>query len=66
MIRAVKFLPGRYRLNLGNGFFGQIKKNGRKWVAEIRRENGDLVRYAGIWRTLADAEEECRFILESM
>ena len=44
--------------------FGQIYKDGRKWIAEIRySESGDIKRYAGIWDTKKDAIEEVVFII---
>lgn len=45
--------------------FGQIKREGRRWTAEIREsQTGALVRFAGIWATKRDAVEECEHILE--
>lgn len=50
--------PGCYRVSLDGGRFGQIKRVGRKWHAEIRRDDGSMLRHAGIWSTLAEAVEE--------
>ena len=61
-----------YRLTLASDTFAQIKLNrestvqglidgttGTGWLVEIRMANtGDLIRYAGVWRTLRDATEE--------
>lgn len=65
-----KWHTGVYRVRLkdDNGnlshMFGQIRKNGRKWHAEIRHtDTGDLIRYAGIWDTLKEATEEIHHIL---
>ena len=46
------------------GDFGQVKKVGRKWHAEIRSNAGDILQYAGIWNTRKDAREEVEFILQ--
>ncbi len=44
--------------------FGQIKKDGRNWDAEIRNsETGKIDRFAGIWTSKKDAVEEIKFIL---
>ena len=54
-----KFGSGFYRLTLSPHYFGQIKKSGREWNAEVRKtETGELVRFAGIWSSRKDAVEE--------
>ena len=53
-----------YRASNGTAHFGQFKRVGREWHAEIREtETGVLVRYAGIWDRKADAVEEIEYIL---
>lgn len=56
-----------YRYNvdgLYSDLFGQIKREGRDWLAEIRYcSTGRISRYAGIWNTRKDAEEEIEHIL---
>ena len=48
-----------YRITLAGELFGQIRKHSDGWHAEVRHaNNGELVRYAGIWKTLSDAIEE--------
>ena len=60
-----KHYPGCFRVSDGGEIFGQIKKDGRKWTAEIRySESGDIKRYAGIWSTKKDAIEEVVGIIE--
>jgi len=60
-----KHYQGCYRVRDGGEFFGQVKREGRTWVAEIRETNsGDLMRYAGIWSSKRDAVEECESILQ--
>ena len=53
-------------IRISNGtFFGQIRRVGREWHAEMRESvSGDLIRFAGIWKTRRDAEEEVRYLLE--
>jgi hypothetical protein len=57
--------PGCYRISsLASDVFGQIKQDGRMWNAEIRdRKTGDMRRFAGIWYTLKDAQQECESIM---
>jgi|TARA_R110000824_G_scaffold155073_1_gene327289 hypothetical protein len=58
MEQIKKHYPGCYRVSLGETF-GQIKKVGREWHAEIRAsDSGDLLRFAGIWGTRKAAVEE--------
>ena len=60
-----KHYPGCYRVSNGSDAFGQIRKDGRKWNAEIRKtETGEMMRFAGIWGTRKDAVEEIEHILE--
>jgi len=55
---------GVYRLSNGGDRFGQVRRVGREWHAEIREtETGTLVRFAGIWRTRRDAVEEIQHVL---
>jgi|DEB0MinimDraft_3_1074331.scaffolds.fasta_scaffold245806_1 hypothetical protein len=64
-IKTSKHYQGCYRISNGSAEFGQIRKQGREWHAEIRNmQTGDLVRYAGIWSTKRDAVDECLFILD--
>jgi hypothetical protein len=64
-MNATKHYEGCYRVREdGLAYFGQIKRVGREWHAEIRRGgDGELMRYAGIWSTKRDAVEECASIL---
>lgn len=58
-MKAKVFAPGFYRVSDGV-VFGQIRKVGREWHAEIRRsETGAQIRLAGVWNTLTEATEEC-------
>ena len=64
LLSIEKHYQGCYRISDGGEIFGQIKKDGRKWIAEIRySESGDIKRYAGIWDTKKDAIEEVVFII---
>lgn len=57
-----KHYKGCYRITVNNDFFGQIKKNGHKWHAEYRsNDGGHIVQYAGIWNTKREAVEEVMF-----
>lgn len=62
---VVRHGPGIYRVRLeGSWAFGQIKKDGKLWNAEIRESiTGDLRRMAGVWTTQRDAVEECERLL---
>jgi hypothetical protein len=52
-------VPGIYRVTLSGDRFGQIKRDGREWIAEVRDTNtGTLMRFAGLWKTRKDAFEE--------
>lgn len=56
--------PRCYRVSCGGERFGQIRKNGRQWHAEIRdTESGALIRFAGVWHTRRDAVEEVESLL---
>ena len=56
--------PRCYRVSCNGDRFGQIRKHGREWHAEIRdTESGSLIRFAGVWRTRRDATEEIESIL---
>lgn len=53
------WLPGRYRMTLGDTEFGQVKRDGREWIAEVREiETGVIVRFAGVWPSLREAAAE--------
>ena len=63
--------PELYRTNAvktfwHDGLFGQIRRRGRKWEAEIRRATGEMLRPAGSWRTRKDAHKEINSILDSI
>jgi hypothetical protein len=62
-IPIYKFCSRIYRTESVKGRFGQIKAERRTWKAEIRTADGNLVRYAGIWKTLRDAQDEITHIL---
>ena len=71
-ITIKKHYPGCYRISFVDerrreepfSIFGQIIKDGRKWIAEIRySSSGDIKRYAGIWNTKKEAIEEVVFII---
>jgi len=54
-----RVISGLYRVTLSDQHFGQIRRNGGKYFAEIRLiETGEFKRYAGVWRTIAEAREE--------
>ncbi|HEX6957578.1 MAG TPA: hypothetical protein VF194_06280 [Ferrovibrio sp.] len=60
-----RMTPTLTRVRCGGRLFGQIKRQGREWHAEIRRtDDGALVRHAGIWGRKADAIDEVEFILQ--
>jgi hypothetical protein len=68
-----KHTSATYRASNGTAHFGQFKRVGREWHAEIRKtETGQnwsrdvLVRYAGIWDRKADAVEEIEYILANI
>ena len=67
-----KHYEGCYRTKTVNGFFGQIKKStaplsirerAGKWHAEIRRADGTLSQYCGIWHTKKSAINEVESVL---
>lgn len=67
-MKIVKYASGFYRVS-GENYFANVKLDSKdkKWHAEIRRrDDGVLVRFAGIWNTKKDAVEEAKFILERM
>lgn len=50
---------GCYRWTIDGEQFGQVKRDGHQWKAEIRESStGSLIRYAGIWPTLREALAE--------
>ena len=56
-----KHYKGCYRITLTGSLFGQVKKDGSTWNAEIRSiESGNIERYAGIWNTRKEAVEEVK------
>jgi predicted YcjX-like family ATPase len=66
-----KLYTGTYRIRIVDEdgeygtHFGQIKKDGRQWNAEIRHSRtGDISRYAGVWPRKQDAIDEVKGILE--
>jgi len=63
---VTKHYKGCYRVTYpGTGCFGQIKKAGREWIAEIRDSaDGSIIRPAGIWGRLRDAVGEVEYIIE--
>ena len=65
MTTVAKHYDGCFRVRTDNeSRFGQIKREGREWHAEIRdKQSGQIIRYAGIWSTKRDAVEECCDIL---
>ena len=71
-ITIKRHFPSCYRISFVDermgedsfSIFGQIIKDGRKWIAEIRySSSGDIKRYAGIWNTKKEAIEEVVFII---
>lgn len=63
-VSTKRFAPGIYRVRDGGTVFGQVRKHGRMWIAEIRKvETGAMVCPAGIWASLADAAEECAHLM---
>ena len=64
-----KWSKGYYKVTFGDKGFSNIRKetfgpNKNKWIADIRKPNGELRRFAGIWNTLKDALEEVMSIFE--
>ena len=63
-ITVKKHYQGCFRVSNGGKIFGQIKKTGRKWTAEIRySQTGELLQYAGIWAIKREAVEEVVFLI---
>lgn len=62
-MRLTQVVPGYYKLTADNGFFSNIRREGNKWHADIRKPSGEIKRYAGIWQTRRDAIEEAKDIL---
>ena len=54
---------GCYRIHGPNGYYSNIRKESDGWHADIRKPDGTLTRYAGIWKTLRDAGSEAGDIL---
>jgi hypothetical protein len=46
-------------------FFGNVKKVGRKWHAEVRSSNDTttVYRFAGIWGTKREAVDEAMWVI---
>jgi hypothetical protein len=59
-----RLLAGYYRITADRGY-ANVKRDREtgKWHGDIRNNSGDLVRYAGIWKSKKDAVEEAQFIL---
>ena len=64
--------PGMYRIG-DDEHFSNIRKgreyNGEqtsKWYADIRKSDGTLQRYAGIWNTRKEAVEEAIGLITKM
>ena len=66
MPQTLKHYPGCYRVRMENSdIFGQIKRSGRKWNAEIRyTATGELKHFAGIWSTKREAVQESLSYIE--
>ena len=61
-----KHYPGCYRYTIEDlDQFGQIKRySSHMWIAEIRySDTGSIRRYAGMWGTRHDAEDEVQNLL---
>jgi hypothetical protein len=61
-----KLYAGCYRIEgaLRWTAYGHIRKIGSFWQADIHNAaTGDILRPAGLWATLRDAEDECRHLL---
>lgn len=61
-----KQYSGSYRLTISHGRFAQIRKSTGAWLVEIRiSDTGELVRYAGLWPTLAEAKAEALSFIDN-
>jgi len=62
-----KMYSGCYRIRAsGSHLFGQVRRCGRAWHAEIREcASGALIQFAGIWTTRREAAHEVRSILDA-
>jgi hypothetical protein len=49
-------------------FFGNVKKVGREWHAEVRASTNtsEVYRFAGVWKTKRDAVEEAIWIISRL
>jgi hypothetical protein len=71
-MRIVRVLAGFYKVFVDRDQhdcapFANVKKaKANEWHAEIRNHHGDIIRYAGIWKTKADAVEEAVMVLTNM
>jgi hypothetical protein len=58
-IEARRLYKGCWRITLNPDDFGQVKREGRMWLGEVRDTNtGNLLRYAGLWHSRRAAIEE--------
>lgn len=62
-MRFTKECAGYYRVTADDGRWSNIHKRGSMWHADIRKADGTLKRFAGIWNTLTAAREEAESIL---
>jgi hypothetical protein len=64
-----RFLTGYYRVSAPEAY-GNVKKMRYgefrgMWVCDIRRQSsGELIQYAGVWKTKREGVEEVQFILQ--
>jgi len=68
-----KFESGVYRSDVWGSYYAHFKFEISNWTATIRKasdasfsRDGEIIRYAGVWRTLREANEEARYILAGM
>lgn len=58
-----KMTAGRYRLS-GHHYFSNVTRKPDGWHADLRREDGTLQQFAGIWRTKRDAIDEATHLIK--
>ncbi len=66
-LKTTRFLTGYYRVSASDAFANvKLERHGEhrgKWVVDVRNKSGDLIQYAGVWKTKREAVEEAQFVL---
>lgn len=66
-MKTTRFFSGFYRVTASEAY-ANVKRERQgehsgKWVVDIRNNSGDLIQYAGVWKTMRDGVEEAKFVL---